>query len=486
MLAFLIPDPFSLIMPPQDNPTVKRPRTCQRRLILLLAALAMAAAPVRHAGPPKPLAPGAVTADWTALLGPSNDSTSPETPLLKDWPAGGGPDVVWEMPTGEGYAAPAIHGDRLVYFHRLGNEAVVECRHAETGEFNWEFRYPTDYVDEYGYSNGPRCPPVIDGDRVYTYGADGWLHCLKLETGELLWKRHLRAEYNLVQNFFGVGDTPLVEGELVIVNVGAPKGPCVAALDKHTGKTVWGVGDQWTAGYAAPVAATVNGRRRAFVFAGGKSDPPAGGLLAIDPKEGRELFRFPWRSRSYESVNATVPLVVDNQVFISASYRTGGVLLELKPDGGFDERWRTDDLAIHWTNPIHRDGYLYGFDGRWEQEARLVCLDWATGKLMWAEAIELPETIRTPRGEQTIRLTPGRASLLAADGDVLCLGEFGHLLWLDLSPEGVRVINRAWLVKAQHTWGMPVLSRGLLYVSQNEVDIDGNPPRLICYDLRGE
>jgi outer membrane protein assembly factor BamB len=438
----------------------------------------------QEARPPKPLAPEAVTSDWTRFLGPSNDCTSPETHLLKSWPAGGGPDVVWEMPTGEGYATPVIQGDRLVYFHRVGGEAVVECRHPETGSRQWEFRYPTDYVDEYGYSNGPRCPPVIDGKRVYTYGSEGWLHCLRLDSGDVVWKRHLFAEYHLVQNFFGVGDTPLVEGDLVIVNLGAPEGPCVLALNKHTGETAWGAGDQWTPGYASPVAATVHGRRLVFVFAGGKSDPPVGGLLVVDPKDGHERFRFPWRSRSYESVNAVSPVVVEDQVFLTATYRTGSVLLDLKPDGGFEERWRSDEVGIHWTNPIEKDGYLYGFDGRWERDARLVCVELATGQVKWARQIELEDTFQYQGAERTVRLTPGRASLLEVDGHFLCLGEFGHLVWLDLSPEGAEVINHAWIVKSQHTWGMPVVSRGLLYVNQNEPDLDGNPPRLMCFDLR--
>ncbi len=60
----------------------------------------------------------------------------------------------------------------------------VECLHAETGATYWQFRYPTEFEDRYGYNNGPRSSPVIDGDRVYTYGAKGKLHCLELKTGK--------------------------------------------------------------------------------------------------------------------------------------------------------------------------------------------------------------------------------------------------------------------------------------------------------------
>jgi hypothetical protein len=84
---------------------------------------------------------------------------------------------------------------------------------------------------------------VIDGDRIYTIGAEGKLHCLKLETGQLFWKRDIAAEFKVPQDFFGVASTPLVEGDSLIVNVGSPGGPCVAALDKRTGKMLWGAGE---------------------------------------------------------------------------------------------------------------------------------------------------------------------------------------------------------------------------------------------------
>ena len=175
-------------------------------------------------GKPKPLPAGAVTHDWTSFLGPTHNGVSTETRLLHKWPKGG-PKLVWEMKKGTSYTSPAISGDRLVFFHRIGNEERVECLHRETGERYWTFSYPTQFEDRYGYNNGPRASPVIDGDHVYTYGAEGKLHALKLETGQLYWKRDLRAEFKLPQDFFGVASTPLIEGDLLIINVGAPGGP---------------------------------------------------------------------------------------------------------------------------------------------------------------------------------------------------------------------------------------------------------------------
>jgi outer membrane protein assembly factor BamB len=437
-------------------------------------------------GKPKPLPAGAVTHDWTSFLGPAHNGMSTETRLLKAWPKGG-PKLVWEMKKGTGYTSPAISGDRLVFFHRVGNEERVECLRRETGERFWSISYPTRFEDRYGYNNGPRASPVIDGDRVYLHGAEGKLHCLKLETGQIYWKRDLSAEFKVPQDFFGVASTPLIEGNLLIVNVGAPGGPTVAAFDKITGRMVWGAGDQWGASYASPVPATVHGKRRVFVFAGGESQPPAGGLLAIDPAGGAIDFTFPWRSSSYESVNAANPVVAGSQVFVSASYRTGGALLHMPPAGGYDLVWKNQNLSTHFNTAIHKDGYLYGFDGRNEPDASLVCIELKTGKVMWRVVPEWEEIVSINGREQKIPMSTYRGALLWVDGKFLCLGEMGHLLWLDLTPQGYKELARAWLFPARETWAPPVLSRGLLYVTQNTRDfVRRDPPRLLCYDLRGE
>jgi outer membrane protein assembly factor BamB len=430
---------------------------------------------------PKPLSPGAVTSDWPSFLGPTHNAVSAETKLSRTLP----PPLLWEFPKGTGYTSPAIAGGRLVFLHRQGDEEIVECLHPETGASLWRFRYPTAYEDRYGYNNGPRSSPVLDDGRVFTMGAEGKLHCLDLATGALVWKRDLRTEHKVPQDFFGTASTPLVEGRLLIVNVGAPGGPTVAGLDKTTGRDVWRAGTEWGPSYASPVPAVVRGRRRVFVFAGGDSNPPTGGLMCIDPAAGRVDFSFPWRSRAYESVNASCPVVFDNKVFISASYRTGSALVEVQPDFTHRVLWTTQEVGLHFNTAIHRDGYLYGFDGRNEPDASLVCVDAATGKVVWRETPEWPETIEIGGARQEQMLGTYRGSLLLVDGQFLCLGELGHLLWLNLTPKGFERVSRAWLFPASESWALPVVSRGLLYVTQNRRDVfRRTEPRLLCYDLR--
>lgn len=433
---------------------------------------------------PKPLAKNAVTTDWRQFLGVAYNGVSPEAPILADV-SKGKPALLWEVAKGEGYATPAVIGDSVILFHRVGAEEVVERLQAETGKRFWRYAYPTAYEDRYGFSGGPRCQPVSDGEYVYTVGAEGKIHCLQLTTGRLLWKRDVVAEFKLKQNFFGVGSTPLLEGDVLIVNVGAEKGPCVAGFHKRTGKMAWGAGQEWGASYASPIPATIHGKRRVFVFAGGESQPTSGGLLCIDPANGKVDFRYPWRARRYESVNASSPVVVGNQVYISECYGPGGVLLDVLPDGTAKQVWTNRALNTHFMTAIYKDGYLYGIDGHGPRNAPFVCIEWKTGKEMWRMEPEWNETAKTAEGERKLALSPGLASFLLVEGKCLILGNYGQLAWVDLNPKAYTELSRVSLFIAAETWSMPALSKGLLYVVQNNKGIDDTPARLLCYDLRG-
>ena len=461
------------------------PLLSRRALLQALMVQAVGSNPVEGQAvthrAPTALASDAVTDDWASFLGPSHNAVSAETRLRRNLP----PPLVWELPKGSGYASPAVVGDRLLFIHRIADDEVIECLHAETGASRWRFRYPTAYEDRYGYNNGPRSSPVIDGNRVFTVGAEGVLNCLDLETGEGVWRVEFRADYGVTQDFFGTASTPLVEGDVLIFNVGGPRSACVVGFDAATGRERWRAGD-WGPSYASPVPATVHGQRRVFVFAGGESRPPGGGLLSLDPATGTIDFTLSHRSRTYESVNAACPVVFGNNVFISASYRAGGTLVEVLPDFTHRVAWTTGEFALHFNTPIHRDGYLYGFDGRNQGDASLACVDVANGRVVWREAPTWTERFEQNGQSRESILGTARGSLLAVDGQFVCLGEFGHLLWMDLTDQGYTEVSRTWLFAARESWTLPVLSRGLLYATQNTRDlITGAAPRLLCYDLRG-
>src|SRR5262249_33810392 len=236
-----------------------------------------------------------------------------ETGLLRSF-AKKGPPVVWEREVGDGFSGPVVAGDRLVLFHRVGDKDLVECLDAATGKPRWTFSYATQYQDRLGKGDGPRSTPLVAGQRVYALAADGRLHCLDLASGNKVWVRSLNDDYRVPQGFFGVATSPILEGDNIVINVGGRGG--IVAFNKDSGQEAWkAAGDQ--ASYSSPVAATLAGRRQLVFFT-------RTGLVLLDPADGTVRQRKRWRARIDASVNAAAPVVVGDELFISACYDTGG------------------------------------------------------------------------------------------------------------------------------------------------------------------
>lgn len=428
----------------------------------------------------------AVLADWPQFLGTNRDGKSQETNLRQDL---GKARILWEHHRGESYSAPSISGRFLIHHDRHQSVERIECLDLANGKTIWSDEYSTTYRDRFNYLNGPRASPAIDGERVYTLGVQGILSCHNLHDGTLLWRRDLMKDFRLDTEYFGFTPSPLIEGDSVIINLGMKK--CVASFDKRTGTTNWVSGNQWGRSYASPAAATVHGERVLFVFAGGESNPPAGGLLCIDPHTGKIHDRFPWRSPRTASANASTPVIEGNRVFISSSYDVGGVMLEVQPDFTFREIYRTKAYASHWATPILIEGYLYGFANN-----KLVCMDWQTGERKWRIVPSVgnrafQQTGHSRSGANRYRPPPGRTgfgigSLIYAEGRFLCLGENGLLAWMELTPQGCSILSSRRLFEAGQAWTAPVLSDGRAFICQNLPEAGGSTPRLICIDLNKE
>jgi outer membrane protein assembly factor BamB len=441
--------------------------------------------------------------DWPIFLGPTRDSKSTEKGILTDW-SDGKLKVLWQDELGTSYGIGTISQGRLFQLDRYGDQVRLYCLNAETGQELWRFEYPTDYDDVVGYNNGPRCSPIVDGNRVYSFGAAGMLHCLRANDGKLIWKLDTTEKYNVVQNFFGVGSTPAIEGNLLICMIGGSPSPYevdgelrpapanvyaadgdvssdrtgIVAFDKFTGKVVYETADE-LASYASIQLASIGNRRWGFAFC-------RGGLVGFEPATGKVDFHYPWRSNLLESVNASLPVVVGDEVFISETYSLGSSLLKVRP-GGYDVVWKDDAqvrekaMRTHWNTPIHVDGYLYGCSGRNPPDANLRCIEWKTGKVMW----EVPDR-RNLEGQ--IR---ERSSLLHVDGHLVFLGELGTLRLIKVNPEKYDLVTEVVLRRAEGDrdpidggpprllkypcWAAPILSHGLLYVRGDD--------RLVCVEL---
>lgn len=373
--------------------------------------------------------------DWPQILGPARDGVAANEPELTPWKG----DVLrqlWRFDVGEGFAGPAVVGDRLVVFHRLRNEEVVQALDTSDGKSLWRASYPTSYRDDFGFNAGPRAVPTIAGGRVLTHGAEGVVTAFDLASGRQLWQRHLGRELDVPKGFFGVASSPVVEGDLVLVQAGGGEGESVLALDAATGVTRWSAADD-EASYSSPVVVDLAGQRGALFFT-------REGLVVLDPKKGAVQMRFPWKTRIRSSVNAAVPLFLDGKVFLSASYGAGAVLLDVTA-GQPRVLWSGDDsLTNHYATAVHHQGMLYGFHGRQESRPALRCIELATGKVRWSQE------------------SYGAGSLLRVADRLLVLREDGHLELVQASSDAYVRLARAKILDTE-TRALPALADGRLY-----------------------
>jgi outer membrane protein assembly factor BamB len=395
-------------------------------------------------------------ADWPQFLGPQRNGVYGGPPLATSWPAGG-PRKVWEKRIGQGFAGPVVAGDRLILFHRVGREEIVDAMDARTGEARWHFAYPTAYRDDFGFDEGPRAVPVVAGNRVYTFGAEGQLHAIDVTTGRRIWSVDTRMRFNVRKGFFGAAGSPLVEDGRVIANVGGTdgtKGAGIVAFNAETGAVMW-TATNHEASYSSPVGATFGGKRTAVFFT-------RNGLVGLDPASGSIFFQRMWRSRTSSSVNAATPLVIGDVIFISATYETGAAAVRVQ-GSELKELWSSDEvLSNHYATSVHYNGYLYGFHGRQEFNPSFRSVELATGAVKWS-------------------VDKFHAGTVTLAGDkLLVLRETGELILANASPQAFRPLAQAQILPPTIR-ATPALSDGFLYARNT----DTPEATLVCLDLRG-
>ena len=389
---------------------------------------------------------GATKADWPQILGPNRNGIYAGPEIVSSFPRSG-PPPLWKRDVGAGFAGPSVAGDRLILFHRVNNRETVEAMDANTGKTAWTFDYATSYRDDFGFDEGPRAVPVIAGGRVFTHGADGMLHGLDLATGKMLWSSDTRKIFEAPKGYFGVASSPVVDGTRVLVNVGGTKGGIVA-FDAASGKTLW-TATVDEPSYSAPIVADITGQHTAVFFT-------RTGLVAVDPATGKVLYQFRWRARQAASVNAATPIVAGDRIFLSASYGTGAVLLQVA-NNAVKPIWSGDEsMSNHYSTSVLKDGYLYGFDGRQEFGQTLRSVELATGKVM----LNVDGF--------------GAGTLLIAGDTLVIMRESGELALAPASPKAFRFNARAQLLKGV-VRAYPALANGHYYVR--------NEHQLSAFDL---
>lgn len=431
-------------------------------LFLLTLACADTTSPPRQyvdARPVPELAPGPnvgkpQTADWPQWRGPERNGHSKETGLLQAWPKDG-PKLLWTMKDlGEGYTTPSVAAGRIFLMSnrrtkgRPKPDEYVVALNDENGKELWATVVGPERANGGGYP-GPRCTPTVDGDRVYALGLNGDLLCLESTTGREVWRKDLVKDFGGSPGGWGYCESPLVDGDRVIVTPGGRKAT-LAALDKKTGKELWraAVPEGDSAGYSSAVAAEVDGVKMVVQFL-------SGGVVGVAANDGKFLWRYDAPANS--TANCATPIVQDGHVFATSSYGKGGGLVKLVRDGErfkAEEVWFEPQFENHHGNAVLVDGHVYGEGG-----SQLVCLEWKTGEVKWREG------------------KPGKGSISFADGRLYYRSEGGQMTLVEANPKKYVEAGRFKQPdrSSAPSWPHPVIANGRLYLRDQDV--------LLCYSV---
>jgi outer membrane protein assembly factor BamB len=376
--------------------------------------------------------------DWPQWQGPTRNNASTETGLLKQWPAAGPPQLWSVSAVGGGYGSLAITGDRIFLQGSDGKRSMLHVLNRANGKNLWSKAIGAAGSNDRG--SGPRGTPTVDGDRVYVLTENGDLACLKTLDGAAVWQRNILKDFNGRNLNWLISESPLVDGNNVIVSPGG-SGAGMVALDKMTGKTVWvakELNDE--AGYGSAIVADVQGVRSVMVF----TSDAAVGVRAAD---GKLMWRY--RAVANRTANIATPIFKDNKVLFTSGYGTGAALLGLTAQGGevkAQEIYFTRDLQNHHGGVVLVNGYVYGFNN-----SIMSCLDFANGQTMWRNR------------------SVGKGSLTYADGNLYVLSEDNVVGLVEAVPGAYREKGRFKIPdKGLPSWAHPVVSGARLYIRNQD------------------
>ncbi|HEV8292030.1 MAG TPA: PQQ-binding-like beta-propeller repeat protein [Tepidisphaeraceae bacterium] len=421
--------------------------------------------------------------DWPQWQGPERNAMSKEKGLLQEWPKDG-PPLAWKInKLGGGYSEPSISAGRIYGMSNRGEEQVVWCLSEMDGKEIWAVPIGPAYRGQRmpQGEEGPGCTPTVDGQRLYVEGNGGEVACMESKDGKIVWQKSLVRDFRGSPPTWAYRESPLVDGEKVIVTPGGPSAMLVA-LNKATGETIWkcqlpaapasadgpggprggrggrgGFGGGGAA-YASPIAIDFEGQRQYVQLT-------ARALIGVAAADGKFLWRYD-RVANGAGINCTTPLYHNGTVFAASAYGAGGGLVKLSKDGGAvkaEQVWFSQRMQNHHGGVILVGDALYGANGGNEGGA-LVCLDFKTGDVLWNQRDER----RAPKG-----------AIAFADGRLYYRTETGTVLLIEPDPK--QYVEKGRFEhpdrSAAPDWSHPVIANGKLYLRDQDV--------LLCYDVKG-
>ncbi|HAB14983.1 MAG TPA: dehydrogenase [Verrucomicrobiales bacterium] len=366
--------------------------------------------------------------DWPQFRGPNRDGSWNESGILDSFPAEG-LRFKWRRPIGGGWSSPVVAQGRVFIFDveliKPTAKERLHCFDEKTGEILWVYSYDEPYGDwtyvpERGA--GPTATPVVEGDRIYLLGANGWTHCLDVKTGKVIWEKNIGKEYEVAE--MSCRPSPLIDGALLIVFTGAKPGASVLALDKLTGKEIWKALDDPVSN-SSPIIFTAGGKRQLIAWSNSS-------LNSLDPLDGKTYWRELMTTSGNDS--AATPVFQGNRLLVS------GLMLDVSRETPTaqilwpDSRAPSKRVLSNTSTPVLQGDYIYTARGFGD----LVCLEAATGRQIWST-----NSLTASKNGASINITP-------QGGGYFLFTDEGNLIRAHLSSTGYREFSRAHLIDP--TW----------------------------------
>jgi len=411
-----------------------------------------------------------IAEEWPQWRGPNRDGVWKESGIVQDFvkPL----PVIWRIQISGGYCGPTVAGGRVYLMDRIkkpDSQERVLCFNAHTGKTIWSYPYPCEYRNVQ-YTTGPRASVTINEDRAYALGTMGHFHCLDAKTGEMIWKKDLKKEYDIRMPLWGISSAPLIEKHLVILHIGGRKNACLLALDKNTGKEVWRNLEE-KASYAAPILIDQAHKRVVVCWTSQR-------LAGLDAMTGKICWQHPMPPSRRFAIGIATPVFYQNYIFVSSFY-DGSLLVKVSQNELTSQKiWRrlgpnekaTDSLHCCISTPLLLGDYIYGVDSY----GQFRCLNLLTGDRIWESDKPTP---------------PARWSNvhMVRNGErIWMFNERGELIISKLSPQGYHEISRTKIIKPTLgqlnqknrggvCWSHPAYAYKRIYIRNDE--------ELLCLDL---
>ena len=397
----------------------------------LIAAASVIAAPVNVA----------TGEDWHRWRGPNADGISNESDWSSQWPDGK-PKIAWTRSVGTGFSSIVVSGNSAFTIGHVDDQDVIVSLSIADGREVWRHGYDAP-LDDRDFEGGPTSTPTIDGDRVYVLSRGGDLFCLRCATGDLIWHRQIAEAAEVRLPGWGFSASPLVVGDQLLVNIGESG----AAVNKHNGELLWSSADR-EAGYASPVLIE-NSKPTTAIFASSRA------YVGVDIATGEKRWSERWLTSF--NCNAADPILHGDRMFLSSGYNRGSALYKFV-DGQPELVWKSKEMQNQLHTSILYQNHLYGIDGDMDAGARLKCLDWETGEVVWS----------------VDDLSPGGLSI--ADGKLILITHSGELIIAPATPDGWHPLARVRVLEGKCRT-VPILSGGRIYVRSIQGDV-------ACVDCR--